>query len=139
MAASCLFSLAHPKGCAPPYRPRCTTPSAHSTPASASRPSRGSQHSNAGTYTGAELTYGQASIEFEGGDREEGSLVFGASNDTTSVIGGVSFNDRDIIFARDLPWNNTGASVYGNSFTTITGGFDNFDWTSYGGGGACEA
>jgi iron complex outermembrane receptor protein len=89
-------------------------------------------------FTGAEVMIGGATIEHEGGDREEGSIVFGASNSTSKLIGGVSWNDRDIIFARDLPWNNPGASIYGNSFTTITGGFDNFDWTSYGGGNACD-
>ncbi|MFB3106182.1 MAG: hypothetical protein ACE1ZA_14860, partial [Pseudomonadales bacterium] len=81
---------------------------------------------------------GGATIDHEGGDREEGSLVFGASSATSSLIGGVSWNDRDIIFARDLPWNNPGASVFGNSFTTLTGGFDNFDWTSYGDPGSCD-
>ena len=92
-------------------------------------------------YTGAEIMIGgaEASIPLEnGGDREEGSIVFGAANDTTSLIAGVSWNDREIIFAREFPWNPGGASIYGNSFTTITGGFDNFDWTSYGNPAACD-
>ncbi|MFT5370887.1 MAG: iron complex outermembrane receptor protein [Lysobacterales bacterium] len=89
-------------------------------------------------FQGAELMIGQASITHEGGDREEGSIAFGASSSTSRLIGGVSWNDRDIIFARDLPWNRTGASIYGNSFTTLTGGYDNFDWTSYGGGNSCD-
>jgi len=89
-------------------------------------------------FQGAEFMIGGATIDHEGGDREEGSMVFGASSATSSLIGGVSWNDRDIIFARDLPWNNPGASVFGNSFTTLTGGFDNFDWTSYGDPGSCD-
>jgi iron complex outermembrane receptor protein len=89
-------------------------------------------------FTGVELMIGAADTNFNGGDREEGSIVFGASNSTSKLIGGISWNDRDIVFQRDLPWNVPGASIYGNSFTTITGGFDNFDWTSYGDPGACD-
>jgi iron complex outermembrane receptor protein len=36
-----------------------------------------------------------------------------------------------MVLQRDVPWTVRGASVYGNSFTTITDGFDNFDWTSF--------
>ncbi|WP_223788727.1 TonB-dependent receptor plug domain-containing protein [Marinicella meishanensis] len=84
-------------------------------------------------YQGAEIMLGGAevSIPANGGEREEGSIVFGASSDRSSLLAGVSWNDREIIFARDLPWTPAGASVYGNSFTTITDGADNFDWTSF--------
>lgn len=84
-------------------------------------------------YQGAELMLGGAevSIPANGGEREEGSVVFGAASDRSSLLAGVSWNDREIIFARDLPWTTPGGSVYGNSFTTITGGADNFDWTSF--------
>jgi iron complex outermembrane receptor protein len=87
-------------------------------------------------YQGAEIMLGGAevSIPRNGGEREEGSVVFGASSDRSSLLAGVSWNDREIVFARDFPWTSPGASVYGNSFTTITDGFDNFDWTSYIGG-----
>ena len=67
-------------------------------------------------FQGAELMYGQATVNPEGGDREEGSVLFGASNATTSIIAGASWNDRDIIFARDLPWYAPGGSVFSNSF-----------------------
>ncbi|MEJ2513636.1 MAG: TonB-dependent receptor [Gammaproteobacteria bacterium] len=89
-------------------------------------------------FTGAELMLGaaQPSIPDNGGDRTEGSVTFGASNATTSLIGGASWNTRDIVFARDYPWTTPGASVYGNSFTTLTDGIDNFDWTSL--PGACD-
>jgi iron complex outermembrane receptor protein len=91
-------------------------------------------------YQGAELMLGGAetSIPFNGGEREEGSMVFGASADRSSLLAGVSWNDREIVFARDFPWNIPGASVYGNSFTTITDGFDNFDWTSFANGAGCD-
>ena len=89
-------------------------------------------------FQGAELMIGGADINFTGGDREEGSIVFGASSASSKLIGGISWNDRDIIFARDLPWVQPGSSIYSNSFTTITGGFDNFDWTSFPNGLGCD-
>lgn len=71
-------------------------------------------------FNGAELTLGagEVSLPEEGGDRENGSLVFGSASDTTSVIGGVSWNSRDIIYERDFPWVEPGSSVYGNNFST---------------------
>ncbi|AOE49051.1 TonB-dependent receptor [Kangiella sediminilitoris] len=94
-------------------------------------------------FEGVELMYGQqdVSLPADGGDREEGSIVFGAAGDRGNIMAGVSWNDRDIIFARDFPWNTPGGSIYGNSFTTLTGGFDNFNWTSIPdgqGGTACD-
>ena len=47
----------------------------------------------------------EVSIPANGGEREEGSVVFGASSDRSSLLAGVSWNDREIIFARDLPWD----------------------------------
>ncbi|WP_223786541.1 TonB-dependent receptor plug domain-containing protein [Marinicella meishanensis] len=84
-------------------------------------------------YQGAEIMLGAAevSIPANGGEREEGSIVFGASSDRSSLLAGVSWNDREIIFQRDVPWRIPGASVFGNSFTTITNGIDNNDWTSF--------
>lgn len=81
-------------------------------------------------FNGLEIKLGMGSIEHEGGDREEGSIVFGSTSDTTQVLGGVSWNSRDIVFARNFPWYSPGASVFGNSFTTITDGFDDFNWTA---------
>lgn len=86
-------------------------------------------------YSGFEIMLGGAevSIPENGGERQEGSILFGSSNDTTNVIAGISWNNREIIFARDLPWNEQGASIYGNSFTTIDGnGNDNFNWRTLG-------
>jgi iron complex outermembrane receptor protein len=87
-------------------------------------------------YQGAEIMLGAAevSIPSNGGEREEGSVVFGASSDRSSLLAGVSWNDREIVFARDFPWTTPGGSVFGNSFTTITGGIDNNNWASYIGG-----
>lgn len=97
-------------------------------------------------YNGAEVSLqkGEPSIPSEGGEREAGSVVFGSSNDTTSLLGGVSWNKRDIVFQRAFPWVEPGASIYGNNwvrtdfsnaFTAIPGGCneDNF----YANGNAC--
>jgi len=74
-------------------------------------------------FQGAELMLGAAdpSIPEEGGDRTEGSVVFGASSATSSIIAGASWDTRDIVFARDYPWTSPGASFYGNSFNTSNG------------------
>ena len=84
-------------------------------------------------FQGAEIMLGtaDASLPKNGGEREEGSVVFGAQSDRSSLLAGVSWNDREIIYQRDLPWRESTSSAFGNSFTTITNGFDNFNWTSY--------
>jgi len=88
-------------------------------------------------FEGVEVKLGAGMIEHEGGDREEGSIVFGTASDKGSMVGGVSWNHRDIIFARDLPWYSPGASVYGNSFTTLNAaGVDRLNWTAL--PGACN-
>lgn len=73
-------------------------------------------------FNGVEVTLGagEVSLPSDGGDRENGSVVFGSSTNTTSVIGGVSWNRRGIIFDRAYDWNDdfvSGGSVYGNNFT----------------------
>ena len=55
------------------------------------------------------------------GDREEGSAVFGSSGDKVSVIGGVSWNQRDIIFERDYEWVSPGASSFGINWRDTAG------------------
>lgn len=73
-------------------------------------------------FNGIEMRYGRSEISLpaDGGDREEGSVVFGSTSDTTRVVGGVSWNSRDIIFHRDnSSWMDVprGQSIYGNNFT----------------------
>ncbi|ACV27696.1 TonB-dependent receptor plug domain-containing protein [Kangiella koreensis] len=69
-------------------------------------------------YNGAEISLQKAepSVPAEGGEREAGSLVFGSSNDTTSLLGGVSWNKREIVFQRDFPWTQPALSRYGNNW-----------------------
>ena len=70
-------------------------------------------------FNGAELRIGGASVSLpsDGGDREEGSAVFGASTSNARVMGGVSWNSRDIIFENAYEWNQPGTSIYGNNWT----------------------
>lgn len=91
-------------------------------------------------FNGVEMKIGAAQIEHEGGDREEGSIIFGTSGEKGSMLGGVSWNSRDIVFARDFPWYNPGGSFYSqnfrdynrtaNSWTKITGACDQGDFYS---------
>ena len=89
-------------------------------------------------FNGAEVTLGGGRIEHEGGDRENGSVIFGASSDNASVLAGASWNGRDIVYARDFPWYSPGGSVYSNNFTTMAQdedgnyipGASNFDFFS---------
>lgn len=64
------------------------------------------------------LTEGRISVPADGGDRAAGSVLFGAANNTTNMIGGVSWNKREIVFARDYPWIGAGSSLYGNNWIT---------------------
>ncbi len=72
-------------------------------------------------YQGAEIMLGaqEVSIAANGGEREEGSILFGAASDRSSIIAGISWNDREIIFQRDLPWNVPGGSTFSNNFRAV--------------------
>ena len=101
-------------------------------------------------FSGVELSVGagEVSVPREGGDRENGSVVFGSANDTTQVIGGVSWNKREIIFENAFPWVQPGSSIYGNNwrgaafsgFRTVPGGCNeaNFIPTVIGGLDRCQ-
>ncbi|MDX1626252.1 MAG: TonB-dependent receptor, partial [Wenzhouxiangellaceae bacterium] len=72
-------------------------------------------------FTGAEFTVGISEPEREGGATEEASALFGVSGDRGSIMVGASYNERDIVFARDRPWSRGGASIFSNNF--LTSGF----------------
>ncbi|RUO78360.1 TonB-dependent receptor plug domain-containing protein [Pseudidiomarina taiwanensis] len=76
-------------------------------------------------YNGAQiqLGMGEVSVPREGGDRENGSVLFGSSDGTTSLLGGVSWNKRDIVFENAYPWVGPGASIYGNNWFPISATF----------------
>jgi iron complex outermembrane receptor protein len=79
-------------------------------------------------FNGVELRLGAAEIEREGGDREEGSVIFGTSSDKGSMLGGVSWNKRDIIFARDFPWNTPGGSFFSQNWRVADAADRNQPW-----------
>src|SRR5690606_27306165 len=52
-------------------------------------------------FNGVEMTIGMGNPKREGGETEEGSIIFGASGDRGSMLAGISYNNRGIIFQRD--------------------------------------
>jgi iron complex outermembrane receptor protein len=93
--------------------------------------------------TGVEVSLraGNVSLPGDGGDRDAGSILFGTSDEKKTISGGASWNNRDIIFQRDYYYNSQGASFFGNNYSTLTDGFDNFDWRTIPNGsnnGACD-
>ncbi|NBB93453.1 MAG: TonB-dependent receptor [Gammaproteobacteria bacterium] len=81
-------------------------------------------------FTGAEVGFGLSEPEREGGATEEGYGIVGVANDRARAIVGVSYNSRDIIFARDREWSRGGASIFSNNF--LTAGFSFLDHPQYG-------
>lgn len=83
-------------------------------------------------FEGVELMLGTADVSFPkaGGEREEGSLIFGARSDRSSLLAGLSWNDREMVLQRHLPVDLSSHSG-GNTFTTLTDGFDDFNFTAY--------
>ncbi|WP_166206646.1 TonB-dependent receptor plug domain-containing protein [Cognatiluteimonas telluris] len=70
-------------------------------------------------FNGVEATVGMGSGNW-GGDTEEGSLLMGASSDKGRLLGGVSYNNRDISYVKDKPWMEgfRGPSSFANNYTT---------------------
>ncbi len=92
-------------------------------------------------YEGVEIMLGgqEASIPENGGDREEGSIVFGTSGERGQLIAGVSWNNREIVFARDFPWYSPGVSTYGNNYESWFPNADGvYDVTRQALPGACD-
>jgi iron complex outermembrane receptor protein len=90
-------------------------------------------------FQGTELTLGTASpsLPKQGGETETGSIVFGTASDKSSLMAGISWDNQELVLKKDVPWSYQGASVFGNNLTTITHGYDNFDFTAL--PGACES
>jgi iron complex outermembrane receptor protein len=87
-------------------------------------------------FTGIEVMLGGHRPKVTGGDRNEGSVLFGATGNKGRMIGGASYTERKIVFDRDTLFTQPrGASVYGNNYTTNDAmGNDQFNFTAIPGG-----
>jgi iron complex outermembrane receptor protein len=74
-------------------------------------------------FNGVQLSVGSSNPKRDGGETEEGSVIFGISGERGSLLAGASFSNRGIVFARDREWSRTGASTYSNNFTNPDGTF----------------
>jgi len=78
-------------------------------------------------FEGTEINYGRGYPNGRGGDTEQGSVLFGASGENGRLLGGASYENRDVIYTRDRDfWMSTrGASTYSNNFYTANVNPDN--------------
>lgn len=69
-------------------------------------------------FDGVEISYGQGFPTRQGGDTQEGHVVFGTAGDRGRILAGASYAKRDELYTRDRDfWMSTpGASVYSNNF-----------------------
>jgi iron complex outermembrane receptor protein len=66
-------------------------------------------------FSGVELSWGMGDTSLEGGETEEGSVIFGAAGDRGNIIAGASYSNRGIIFARDTETKGLGTSTFSNN------------------------
>ena len=75
-------------------------------------------------FNGVEITYGVGSPTLDGGDTEQGSIIFGTASERGRLLGGISLDSRDIVYQRSRPWSSGGVSSFGNNIQfNPTGGF----------------
>ena len=74
-------------------------------------------------FNGVEIQLGTSNPARSGGETEDGSVIFGASSDRGSLIAGFSYSNRGIVFQRERPWSNNGASTFSNNFLNPSGTF----------------
>lgn len=69
-------------------------------------------------FNGVQAMIGASDPERSGGETEEGSLIFGASGDRASLLAGVSYNSRAIVFQRDRDYSfsDNSLSSFSNEF-----------------------
>ena len=73
-------------------------------------------------FNGVEMTYGIGSPTLDGGDTEQGSIIFGTASDRGRLLGGISLDSRDIVFQRSRPWSSGGTSSFGNNLMLAPNG-----------------
>ena len=67
-------------------------------------------------FNGAEFTFGASNPSRAGGETDQASIIFGTSGDRGRMLGGFSYNGREIVFQRDRPWSTGGVSTFSNNF-----------------------
>lgn len=67
-------------------------------------------------FEGAQISYGEGFATREGGDTQLGQLIFGTAGAKGSIMAGLSFNKRNIVFQRDRFWSRGGQSTFSNNF-----------------------
>ena len=67
-------------------------------------------------FTGVEMSIGASKPKAEGGETEEGSVIFGAAGDRGNMLAGASYSNRGIIFDRDSPYKGIGNSTFSGNF-----------------------
>jgi len=73
-------------------------------------------------FEGFQIMAGFTDPSNDGGERREGSLLFGTSGKNGRVMGGMSFNSRGMVFTRQRPWGvDLGVSSFGNNYVTSKG------------------
>lgn len=65
---------------------------------------------------GVELRLGVGDPRRAGGETEEGSVLFGVSDERGSVLGGVSYANRGLVLSRDRDYSSGGLSLFANNF-----------------------
>jgi iron complex outermembrane receptor protein len=68
-------------------------------------------------FNGVEINAGVSKPRRDGGETEEGSIIFGISGDRGRLLAGFGYHSRGIVFQRERPWSaGRGASTFSNNF-----------------------
>lgn len=82
-------------------------------------------------FNGAELRIGTGQTKVQGGDTEEASAIMGISSDRGSLIAGLSYSKRGMVFTRDqIGGGSLGVSSYGNNYRNVIANPDRADPTT---------
>ncbi len=66
-------------------------------------------------FEGAQLSIGAGSPRRDGGETEEGSVIFGSSGERGSLVAGASYTTRGIVYQRERDYSSGGASTFSNN------------------------
>jgi iron complex outermembrane receptor protein len=73
-------------------------------------------------FEGFQYSFGYTDPSNAGGERREGSVLFGTSGKDGRVLAGISYNERGMVFTRQRPWGtDKGVSSFGNNYVTSKG------------------